>query len=427
MAEEKAMSMSVRIKLSLMMFLQFLLFAVWFVQLSAYATQMGVQGVMLSLIVSSMAIGCLVSPVVGMIADRHFASQKVLATLNAVCAVLLFVAAKVTDPTMLFVVLLGAMLCYMPSWGLTSAIAMSNSPAEKFPQIRVFGSLGWVASGVFGLVAMKIFNVKIDGTVIPFYCGAGACAVAAVLALLIPDTPPPAKGEPASVVDALGLRAFSLMKDFHFAVFIIISVLVMIPFSIYWSYGGVFLADKGFEYITATMNWGQAAEMVFMLLITVALKKMGVKMAMLLGLIALAVRYIAFWLGGTQDIQALYFVGILVHGLIYGFFFIGGQIYIDKFAPKALKAQAQGFIFLMTFGIGLLIGNFFNGALIARNTTEVLVDGAMKTVYNWDQIWLVNILISVVLLIAFALVFKDKSARVAAEEIAETAQDAVEV
>lgn len=406
------MPFGVRIKLSAMMFLQFMLFAVWFVPLAAYAQSMGVKGAMLSLIMSSMAIGCLVSPVVGMIADRHFSSQKVLATLNALCAGLLFVAARVTDPTLLFFVLLGAMLCYMPSWGLTSAIALSNSPAEKFPQIRVFGSLGWVASGLFGLVAVKVFGVaQFDGTALPFYSGAGACALAAVLALFIPDTPPPSKGQPASLMDALGLRSFSLMKNFNFALFILISTLVMVPFSIYFNYGSVFLADKGFEYITGTMNWGQVAEMFFMLMIPLALRKMGVKKSMLLGLIALVVRYVAFWLGGTLDMTSLYFVAILVHGLIFGFFFVGGQIYIDTFAPDSLKAQAQGFIFLMTFGVGMLIGTFFNGDLIARNATEERVDGVLKIVYNWDQIWIVNTAISVVLLIAFAMIFKDASAK----------------
>jgi len=276
----------------------------------------------------------------------------------------------------------------------------------------VFGSMGWVASGVFSLVAMKVFAVeKFDGTAIPFYCGAGACAVAAVLALLIPDTPPPAKGEKASVIDALGLRAFALMKDFQFSLFIIVSTLVMIPFSIYWSYGGVFLGDKGFEYITATMNWGQAAEMGFMLMIPPALKRLGVKRAMLVGLVALVVRYAAFWLGGIRDLQALYFLGILVHGLIFGFFFVGGQIYIDKYAPKELKAQAQGFIFLMTFGIGLLIGNFFNGELIERNSTEALVDGVTRTVYNWDRIWMVNTAISALLLLVFLALFRPGTAQ----------------
>ncbi len=429
MSKELSMTMSVRIKLSMMMFLQFMLFAVWFVPLSTYAKSMGVTGVMLSLIVSSMAIGCLVSPIVGMIADRHFASQKVLATMNALCAILLFFAARVTNPTMLFVLLLGAMLCYMPTWGLTSAIAMANSPSEKFPQIRVFGSIGWVASGLFSWVAIKFCGVEtFDGSALPFYCGAGASAVAAVLAFTIPNTPPPAKGQPASVVDALGLKAFTLMKDFRFALFIIISMLVMIPFSIYWSYGGVFLQDKGFELLTATMNLGQAAEMGFMLLIPIALKKMGVKWAMTTGLFALIVRYAAFWIGGIQEIEALYFVAILVHGLIFGFFFVGGQIYIDKFAPKEIRGQAQGFLFLMIFGVGLLIGNFFNGELISRYSSEQVVDGITKTVYNWDPIWMINTVISVILFVAFAFLFKDQStSEMSDEEMEVEAESALEV
>ncbi|TWU39767.1 MFS transporter [Novipirellula artificiosorum] len=410
MSDNHKMSLTVRVQLSAMMFLQFMLFAVWFVQLSAYATDMGVSGVMLSLIVSSMAIGCLVSPIVGMIADRHFASQKVLGVLNGICTLFLVIAAQVTDPTLLFLVLLGAMLCYMPTWGLTSAIAMANGPVEKFPQIRVFGSLGWVASGIFSLLALKIFGMEaFDGTNLPFYCGAATCAVATVVALLLPDTPPPAKGQETSIVDALGLRAFALTKDFHFALFIIVSVLVMIPFSIYWSYGSVFLKDAGFKQLTLTMNWGQAAEMVFMLMIPIALKQLGVKWSMTVGLLALLARYVSFYFGSTQDIQSLFYVAILVHGLIFGFFFVGGQIYIDKYAPRELRAQAQGFIFLMTFGIGLLIGNFVNGELIARHSVESIVDGETIIQYDWGYIWMVNLVISLVLLIVFALLFKDTS------------------
>ena len=494
------MPVSIRVRLSAMMFLQFMLFAVWFVQLSSYATQMGVTGLMLSLIVSSMAIGCLASPIVGMIADRHFASQKVLATANGLCAVLLFFSASATNPTTLFILLLAAMLCYMPTWGLTSAIAMANSPAEKFPQIRVFGSIGWVASGVFGLLAVKAFGAQaFDGTNLPFYCGAGASLVAAVLAFTIPNTPPPAKGQPASITDALGLKAFSLMKDCRFALFIIISTLVMVPFSIYWSYGGLFLKDKGFEYLTFTMNLGQAAEMGFMLLIPIALKKMGVKWAMVTGLLALVVRYGAFWIGGVQEIEALYYVAILVHGLIFGFFFVGGQIYIDKFAPKEIRGQAQGFIFLMTFGVGLLIGNFFNGDLIARNSQSVYIPDALvkieaqnikasitktaftekeekeihntaiiniknkanefksqgvvmvpattegaeidklanatesktmhkTTIYSWNPIWMINTVISIVLFLAFLILFKDASKNeMSEEEIELETESALEV
>ncbi|MGE5297073.1 MAG: MFS transporter, partial [Solirubrobacterales bacterium] len=195
-----AMPLNVRIRLSVMMFLQYMMFAVWWVQLAAYLANIGVTGTMKALIVSSMALGSLVSPIFCMIADRHFASQNVLMAMNLVCAGLLFLAALVSSPVALFVLLLLAMICYMPTWSLTSAVAMAHAPSEKFPQIRVFGSIGWAAAGLFGIVA-GLFDAKIDGTPIPLYCGAAVALLAAVLNLTLPNTPPPSKGKPASIVD----------------------------------------------------------------------------------------------------------------------------------------------------------------------------------------------------------------------------------
>jgi len=403
------MSMSIRVKLSVMMFLQFMLFAVWWVPLAAYLKNIGVGGNFVPLILSSMAFGCIASPIIGMIADRHFASQKILAVLNIATAVLLYVATTQIEPVVLFILLLAAMLCYMPTWALTSSIAMSNSPAELFPQIRVFGSIGWVAAGLFSVVALKFMGIEsFDGTKLPMICGAVCCIIAAAINFTLPNTPPPAKGQKASVMDALGLRAVTLMKDANFAIFIIISTLVMIPFTIYWSYCSVFLQDKGFEFITVTMNWGQFAEMFFMLLIPLALARIGIKWALGAGLVALLVRYIAFWCGGVYDMQWLYFVAILVHGIIFGFFFVGGQIYVDKKAPTEIRAQAQGFMFLITFGIGMVLGNFFNNALITKYSSLTTVDGVEVTTYDWDPIWKITTIFSVVLLAAFLILFRDK-------------------
>lgn len=399
------MPLSLRIRLSAMMFFQFMLFAVWWSPLAAWLGSLKVEGTFLSLIMSSMAIGCMASPIIGAIADRVMPSQIVLFILNLVTAGLLWFAAQQTDTTMVFIALLAAMLCYMPTWGLTSAIAMANSPSEKFPQIRVFGSIGWVASGLFSIIALNVFDKQIDGTSIPLLCGAAVSVVSAAVALTLPNTPPPAKGKPMSVMDALGLKALVLMKDFNFAFFIIISTLVMIPFTIYWSYCSVFLNDKGFKYITVTMNYGQFAEMFFMLLIPLALARIGVKWAMVIGLLALVVRYAAFLCGGLFSMNELYFVAILVHGLIFGFFFIGGQIYINNRAPKEIQGQAQGFIFLTTFGIGLLLGNFINGALIDHYTT--IIDG--KKVYDWNTIWGITTGCSAALLVLFVLFFRGET------------------
>jgi len=395
------MSLSVRVRLSVMMFLQYMMFAVFWVPLAAYLTNMGVEGYQKATILSSMALGCLASPIICMFADRHFASQKVLTVMNLTCAVLLFLAAKQTDPTRLFVFLLLAMFCYMPTWSLTNAIAMSNSPSEKFPQIRVFGSIGWVASGVFSLVAgWKLFGgQQIDGTNIPLLCGAGTALVTGLFNLTLPNTPPPAKGQKASIVDALGLRAMTLLKDFNFALFIFISMLVMIPFTMYWSYGSQFLQDRGFEKITITMNWGQFVEMFVMLLVPIALTRFGTKWTMVLGLAALLIRYVAFWGGTTQDQNLLYYVAILIHGVIFGFFFVGGQVYVDKKAPKEVRAQAQGLIVLICFGVGMLAGNFINGKLIEMNRVEGVV--------NWSPVWMVTTIFSLILLGVFCLLFKD--------------------
>lgn len=420
------MSMNVRIKLSVMMFLQFMLFAVWWVPLAAYLDSIGITEK--KHIFNTMAFGCMAAPIIGMFADRHFASQKILAILNIATGVLLFAASKQTDPTILFIVLLAAMLCYMPTWALTSSIAMSNSPAEKFPQIRVFGSIGWVAAALFSIVALEVLKPmgiisieSFDDTKLPLICGAVCSVIAAVVNLTLPNTPPPAKEQKASVIDALGLKALSLMKDANFALFIILSTLVMTPFMIWFNYGSQFLKYEGFKYLTATMNVGQFAEMFFMLLIPLALARMGIKWALITGLVAQLVRYVAFWCGGLYDMQWLYFIAILVHGIIFGFFIVGGQIYVDKKATAEIRSQAQGLLFLITFGIGCLLANYINDSLIIHYTSEEVTD--------WVSIWKVTTIVSAALLGAFLLFFHDKLDKpgneAAMDAVSEVAQEEI--
>ena len=394
-------SIGIRVKLSAMMFLQFMLFAVFWVQLPVYLDKIGVAGFQKSLIMASMGIGCLMSPIIGMIADRHFASEKVLFALNALSAVLLLVAGYTSTPMLLFLVVLIFMLIYMPTWGLTNAIAMTHSPAEKLPWIRVFGSIGWFASRFFTDGAIYIFKMDgIDGTVgpnIPLIIGGIVCGIGALVALTLPNTPPPAKGKPASVIDALGLRAVSLMKDANFAFFIFASVLVMFPFALYWSFLGSFLDAKGFgDVATSLSTWGQFAEMFLMLLVPLAILKLGIKWTMALGMLALVVRFGAFSLGeaGVYGGNIWIYIGILVHGLIFGFFFVGGQIYVDKKAPEEIRGQAQGFIFLITFGVGLVAGTFAFGHLIE--------------LYSWGTIMQIATVISAIGLVLFALIFKNE-------------------
>ncbi|MBW7989380.1 MAG: nucleoside permease [Planctomycetes bacterium] len=394
-------STGIRIRLSVMMFLQYMMFAVWWMPLAAYLVNMEVEGAYKAWILSVMPLGCMVAPLFCMVADRHFASQKVLTVLNFACAVLFFIGARQTSQAAMFIVLLLAMFCYMPTWSLTNAIAMSNFPSDKFPQIRVFGSIGWVASAVFSLIAAtSLFGGKsIDGTAIPLYCGAGTALIAAILNLTLPNTPPPAKGKEASIVDALGLRAMTLLKDRNFAIFILISMLVMIPFTLYFSLGSQFFESQGFKQITATMNLGQFVEIFLMLLIPLALSRFGVKWTMVMGLGALVIRYVALWGGIAASQTFLYYIAILVHGIIFGFFFVGGQVYVDKKAPPELRAQAQGLIVLACYGVGMLFGTFINVELIERYTT----DG----VCNWNPVFVIIAVVSAVLLVALIAFFRN--------------------
>jgi nucleoside transporter len=393
----------IRFRLSVMMFFQYLMYAVWWVPLAAYLTNINVASTQKAFILSSMAIGCIASPVIGMLADRFLAGQKVLFIMNLLNSMLLFWAANSGNPDMLFVILLFTMLFYMPTWGLTSAIAMAHSPSEEFPKIRVFGSVGWVASGLFSVVVVKLFHLDFDGTNLPFYFGAGAGLVAALFNLTLPDTPPAAKGKKGSLIDAFGLGTLQLMKEKNFAFFIIFSFLSVIPFAMYYSYFSEFLLNINTKYITVTMNWGVLAEMGFMLLIPLTIKKIGLRKVMILGLLALLIRYLSFYLGGVFGQQWLYYLGILVHGLIFGFFYVGGQIYINKRSPEHLKSQAQGFIFLVTFGLGLLVGNLACGEIIrifTDTTTGVRI-------YEWNRIWGITLIFSAALLIAFIAFFKE--------------------
>jgi nucleoside transporter len=406
------MTMGTRFKLSAMMFLQFIMFAVFWAALAPYVTNQGEAWASWKpWILSTMALGSLASPLMGMFADRYFNGEKVLAFSNLICAAMLFMAARATSGLEVFVYLLIAMLFYMPTWGLTAAIAMSNTPAEQFPQIRVFGTIGWVSSVLFGLVAMHVFGVKIDGTNIPFYCGAASAVAAALIALLCPATPPKGKDQPFSIVDALGLRALSLLKEKNFAIFLFVTLVAMIPFNIHFAFLGDFLSSKGFQQVTAVTYIGQAAEVFCMLLVTWAMRKFGVKWSIIAGLAALTIRYAAYYFA-AGDMTSLVYIGILIHGIIFGFFVVGGQVYVGKTAPAEMQGQAQGLYALMAFGIGSFIGTFANNALINHFTDPVkrLVEGKEATLLegSWDKVWLVTLVCALICLVVMTIFFNPK-------------------
>lgn len=402
--------LATKVQLCIMMFMQYMLSAVWWVPLAAYLSHtLKLEVYQVSLVLSAMAIGAMASTFIGAIADRYFAAEKILAVLNVLTGIFLLLAAQQTafPPLMAFVVL--AMLCHMPTQSLTSTIAMTHTPSEQFPRIRMFGSVGWVASGIFSVIALHVMHLDaFDTTNLPMYCGASLAFIAAMLNLMLPHTPPSVdKSKSISVMDITGFSAFSLLKDKNYRVFMILTFLSIIPFNLYHVYGSMILADEHVQNITVTLNFGQLAEMFFLVITTSILIKSGIKKTLIFGMIALVVRYAAFYFGAETGLQWFYYIGIIVHGLIFGLFYVGGQVYTDNVAPREMKAQGQGLLFFLVWGIGFLIGTLWNGWLIG-----FFRDGDKC---DWPVVFLISTIVSLVLLVLFAVLFKPVSLKTKTE------------
>lgn len=393
-------------KLAVMMFVQFLMLPVWLIPLLPYVQ--GLEGGKDWVFACGllMGIGTFASPLVGMFADRFLNAEKVLAICNALTAALLGTAFFVKDPAVLFGVMLVAMLVYMPTWSVSSAIVLAHAPAATFARIRAIGSLGWVASGLFSVIGVKVFGIgNFDATPWIFASGAAAALLGAAIALTLPATPPRAKGTPMSIVDALGLKAFALFRDPTFAAFGLLITLAMVPFCWYVAYNPVYLAESGFSYLTLTQNLGQVGEIVFMLMVPFIVRKLGYKWALVTGVGAVMFRYAAFLTAVKFGFAAGDFAGILIHGLAFGILCVGAQMYIDGAAPAELKNQAQGLVMLLMNGVGIFLSNLIFDRILGAN-----VIAADPVRHDWTVPYVSAFFLAFAIAVAFAVAFNPKQA-----------------
>jgi nucleoside transporter len=402
MTSEMTLSFSIRTRLAAMMFLQFFVWGAWWVTMGTYLLQ-GLQftGVQTAQAYSTMPWGAIVAPfLVGMVADRFFAAEKVLGALHLAGAALLYWVSTITDPFAFFWVLLAYSLCYNPTLALVNAISFNQmaSPEKQFPAIRVFGTIGWIVAGwVVGLLA-------IEDQAVPLRVAAGCSALLGVFAFVLPSTPPKSLGREVRVRDVLGLDALRLMKDRSFAVFVLGSLLISIPLAFYYSFTNAFLNEAGVLNAAGKMTMGQMSEVVFMLVMPFFFVRLGVKRMLLAGMLAWAGRYLLFAFGNAQELVFMYYLGIILHGICYDFFFVTGQIYVDNAAPKEIQASAQGFITLITYGVGMLIGNWVSGPVVDLYARSV--GGAV--VHDWTAIWLWPAAMAFAVIVLFAVFFKDE-------------------
>mgnify|MGYP002527871842 CR=1 FL=1 len=391
----------VGMQLSVMMFLQFFLWGAWYVTLGPFMNGAGMAD-SIGWAYTVGPIAAIASPFfLGLVADRFFAVERMLGILHLIGGAALCYAPTAAEhsSTLFIYVLLFHMLCYMPTLGLTNTLAMHNmTNAEKqFPLIRVFGTVGWIVAGVL------ISLLDIDTSSKFFYIAGGSGLLLGLYSFSLPHTPPPAKGRAFSVRDAMGIDALSLLKNRSFAIFAFCSFLICIPLAAYYAYAPTFAGDIGIKNIGSTMTLGQISEVLFMLVMPFFFIRLGVKWMLAIGMLAWVARYALFAAGASDQVIWMVIGGIVLHGICYDFFFVAGQIYTDQVAGSKIRGQAQGFLVLITQGLGMLIGAQLAGKLVATFT----IDGAK----DWQQIWIYPTVFALVVLVIFVLLFKNTTSK----------------
>ena len=392
------MTPSVRVKLSVLMFLQYFVWGAWYVTMGTWlGSTMKYSGEQIGLAFGTTALAAMISPFfVGMVADRLMATEKILAALHIVGGVVLFLAS--TQPTFgrFYGVLLIYTLCYMPTLALSNSLSFRQmaDPGREFPPIRVLGTIGWIVAG------LAIGTLGLEATAMPLQIAAAGSILLGLFCLALPHTPPleKAAGTRATWSDILGLDALKLLGERSFAVFVLGSFLICIPLQFYYAFANMFLNEIHVTNAAGKMTFGQMSELFFMLVMPWFFRRLGIKWMMLVGMAAWTARYVFFAYGNNAELVWMLYGGILLHGICYDFFFVTGQIYVDTKAPGDLRAAAQGFIAFVTLGVGMFIGSWASGRVVDAN----VAGGG----HDWNRIWLVPAAGAALVLVLFALFFR---------------------
>jgi nucleoside transporter len=397
------MPVAERIRLSLMMFLNYVIWGSWYVTLGAYLTiTLKFTGTQAGLVFGTTALACMISPfLVGLIADRFFASEKVLSVLHLLGAVLLFFVTKATHFGPVYALMFAYCLCYFPTIALTNSLTLQHlkDTGRDFPLIRVFGTLGWIAIGV------TVGRLGVETSTIPFLLAAGASVLMSIFSLTLPHTPPPSRGQSVTLRRVLGLDALVMLRRPSFAVFAVASILACIPLTFYFSFTNTYLNELHVENAAGKMALGQASEVAMMLLMPFILRCISVRSILIMGLLAWSVRYMLLAYGNPHGGLWMFYVAILLHGVCYDFFFMTGQLYTDQEAPAHLRSAAQGVITFLTYGVGMLIGSLIAGRTVDYFTHSV--GGAV--IRDWHSFWISSALSAFLILLLVAVFFRSKS------------------
>src|SRR5437867_6675117 len=398
------MRTALKIKLSFFMFLQYFIWGSWYVSMGTYlANVLKFSGQEIGAAYGAFAIGSMISPFfVGLIADRYFASEKLLAVLGILGGAVLCALPHVTQFKAFYPTLILYCALYAPTLALGNSLSFHQLLDAKtdFPRVKIFSAVGWIGGGV------TLSLLKGEQSPIQFYLAGGASILLGAFALALPHTPPKKVGQNVSLGEVLGLDALALMKKPSFAIFIGCVFLICIPLYFYFVMMSIYLTELQWSRFAGKMTLAQISDVIFLFLLPIMLKQLGYKKTIFIGISAWAARY--FLLAGSVNALALrtplILAAILLHGVCYDFLFIAGQLYVDGEANERIRGACQGFIAFILWGIGAFVGTMLAGKVLALHT---LTNVAGPIQHHWREIWITPALGASAVLVIFLIFFRD--------------------
>lgn len=399
-----AMQTALKAKLSAFMFLQYFIWGCWYVSLSPYLENtLGFNGNQIGLSYGAFAIGAIISPfIVGLIADRFFASEKLLAVFGIAGGAVLFALPAFKSFGTFYPMLILYCALYVPTLALGNSLSLTHLANAKvdFPRVKMLSAIGWIG----GLVAVNF----VDGAKSPiqFQIAGGVSILFGLYSLILPHTPPTKTGADVKLSEILGLDALALMKKPSFAIFITCMFLICIPLYFYFVNLTQYLTDLEWDNVLLKMSFAQISDVIFFLFLPYFLKRFGYKKTIFMGIACWVARYFALSgsVGAGELMAPLIFAAILLHGACYDFLFIAGQLYVDEEAGERTRAAAQGFIAFILWGIGNLIGTFLAGNVRQNHKLDV-PDAGLD--YDWAAIWQLPAWGALGVLVIFLIFFRD--------------------
>lgn len=364
-------------RLSLLLFLQFAVWASWLITLGTYLLQsLQFTGLQVGMIYATNAVAATITPpLMGWLADRSFPSEKMMGVLNTVGGVALIACFFATTFPWFYGWMLLFNLCFIPTFSLAAAMCFYHldRPERDYPRIRVWGTVSFMLVGV----ALSAF--KVENSALPLLAGGFLSLLLAVYSRFLPHTPP------HSGFEWEALRGGQLLKVFQqrgMVVLLIALIASCIPSSFYYSFLNPFLNEVGWPHAAAKMAIGQFFEIAVVLAMPFVFRRFRFRSVIFWGLMAWGLRYFAFAIGRPSDHEWLLYAGIAVQGVAFAWIIIAAQLYINNRVPKTMRNTAQGLVSFADLGIGVFLGSWIAGEVVSAN---VITPG----LHDWRSIWII--------------------------------------